>query len=124
MKKIGILALITVMMTMLMGCTSTTYTLQFNDINKIVVVNKTTGKEVELSKDQITTATNQLAKITLEDEDNDLGDEYLYQVTMNSSTKDPVELYIYDAKHIKMEGKFYAASENEIDMVFYQALFK
>lgn len=124
MKKIGILTLIFIMMTMVMGCSTTTYTFQFNDINKVVVVNKTTAKEVELSKDQITTVIEELGKITLEDETEDLGEEYLYKLTMNSSTKDPVELYIYDATHVKIAGKLYVATENDIDMIYYQSLFK
>ena len=124
MKKIRVLGTTIILMTMLLGCGSTTYTLKFDNVNHIVVVNKSTEKEVNLTKEQISTVTEELAKITFEDSNEDLGDQYLYKVSMSSGIEDAQDIYIYDSTHMKMDNKFYTAIENEFNLVFYKAMFQ
>ena len=124
MKKIGILGVMLVLMTMLMGCGATTYTLQFDNVDKVTVVNKTTGKEVDLTEDQIKTVTENLGKVTFEDATEELGEDYLYELSMASEGSDAVILYIYDDTHMKMNDKFYTATKNTLNLIFYKALFQ
>ncbi len=125
MKKIGVLGLILTIMTMLKGCISTTYTLQFDNINKVNIVNRVTGKEVSLTKEQITTVKKDLGKIIFKEENDDLGDKYLYKVSMSSGDGEKaVEIFIYDSTHMKKENKSYTTTENVFDIVFYKALFQ
>lgn len=110
---------------MLKGCISTTYTLQFDNINKVNIVNRVTGKEVSLTKEQITTVKKDLGKIIFKEENDDLGDKYLYKVSMSSGDGEKaVEIFIYDSTHMKKENKSYTTTENVFDIVFYKALFQ
>lgn len=124
MKKIGVLGVVVSLMAMLVGCSGTTYTLKFDNVSKIVVVNKSTAKEADLSKEQITTATEDLGEITFEAVQEDLGDEYQYKLSMSNGTEEPVYLYIIDSTHMKMNDKFYVATENQFNLPFYMGLFK
>lgn len=126
MKKIGLFTTIVLMFIMLTGCQqTTTYSLQFKNVNNVVVLNKSTQKEESLTGEQITAITEQLGKVTFVDSEEDLGDAYLYKVTMaNGKAEETNEFYVYDATHIKMDDKFYSASENEIDVSLYEAVFQ
>ena len=124
MKKFGILGMIIMMLIMLTGCGSTTYTLKFDDLKTVVVLNKNTNTEVNLSKEQITTVTKELGEVTFADEEKELGEGYLYQVSMSNDVDPPVDLYIYDATHMKINDKYYIATKNEMNLQFYQSLFE
>ncbi len=123
MKKLGVLGVVVALMCMLMGCGAKTYTLQFDNINLMTVVNKSDNKEVNLTKEQIKTATEEMGKITFEEEAEALGEEYLYKLTMSNGEQSPVDIYIYDSTHMKMGDKFYTATKNEFNLIFYKSLF-
>ena len=112
-------------MTMLIGCMSTTYTLQLDNINKVNIVNRVTGKEISLTKEQITTVIKDLGKIIFNEENADLGDKYLYKIVMSSGEGEKeVEILNYDSTHMKRENKSYATTEDVFDIVFHKALFQ
>ncbi len=123
MKKLGVLGVVLALLTMLMGCGAKTYTLQFDNINLMTVVNKSDNKEVNLTKEQIKTATEEMGKITFVEEAEDQGAEYLYKLTMSNGEQSAVDIYIYDNTHMKMGDKFYTATENEFNLMFYKTLF-